>query len=172
MKTLILFDGHRSHTSLTLTDWAKRNNVILFVLPPHSSHLTQPLDVGVFGPFKSMYYTECQSFMRRNPGMNISKYDIACLTRKPYMKAFSTENLVSAFRRTGIYPFVRTAITDSQIAPSLIYEKSNSTHQDKNCQDVLSPPATESYQQSNSFFQARKVTTVKAKPKKRFVPPF
>ena len=45
-KTVVLYDGHKSHAQLTLTDWAKRHNVI-FVLPPHSCHLTQPLDVGV-----------------------------------------------------------------------------------------------------------------------------
>ncbi|XP_060606285.1 uncharacterized protein LOC132758607 [Ruditapes philippinarum] len=50
--TLLLYDGHRSHISLTLAEWAKEHNIILFVLPPHSSHLTQPLDVGIFGPFK------------------------------------------------------------------------------------------------------------------------
>ena len=47
---LILYDGHKSHISLTLTDWAKKHNVILFVLLPHTSHVKQPLDVGVFGP--------------------------------------------------------------------------------------------------------------------------
>ena len=53
--TLVLYDGHCSHVNLTLTDWAQRNNVILFVLPPHTSHWTQPLDVGIFRPFKTMY---------------------------------------------------------------------------------------------------------------------
>jgi hypothetical protein len=44
--TLLLYDGHRSHINLTLTDWAKQNNVILYVLL---------LDVSVFGPLKAMY---------------------------------------------------------------------------------------------------------------------
>ena len=43
-RVLVLFDRSRSHISLSLADWAKKNNV-LFVLPPHSSHVTQPLDV-------------------------------------------------------------------------------------------------------------------------------
>lgn len=47
-KTLILHDGHKSPVGLTLTEWAKIKNVILSVLPPHSNHLTQPLDVSVF----------------------------------------------------------------------------------------------------------------------------
>jgi hypothetical protein len=46
--TLILYDGHISHISLTLSDWAKNNNVALFVLPSHSSHLALPLDVVIF----------------------------------------------------------------------------------------------------------------------------
>ena len=74
--TLILCDGHRSHISLTLTEWARQHNIILFVLPPHSSHLTQPLDVGIFGPFKKMYSQECQKYMRLNHGINITKYDV------------------------------------------------------------------------------------------------
>ena len=63
-RTLVLYDGHKSHAQLTLTDWAKKHNVILFVLPPHSSHLTQPLDVGVFGPFKCMYNHECEIYKK------------------------------------------------------------------------------------------------------------
>ena len=51
-KILILYDRHKSHASLTLTEWASKYNCILIVLPSHSSHLTQPLDLGVFGPTK------------------------------------------------------------------------------------------------------------------------
>ena len=60
--TLVLFDGHRSHISSTLTEWAK-HTMFLFVLPHHTSHLTQPLDVGAFGPFKAMYNKECQTYI-------------------------------------------------------------------------------------------------------------
>ena len=124
--TLILYDGHKSHISLTLSDWAKKHNVKLFVLPPHSSHLTQPLDVAIFGPFKAIYNHECQAYMKKFPGANITSYQIAELTNKPYLKALSAENLISAFRRTGIHPFNNNAIPDSEVAPSLIYENASS----------------------------------------------
>ena len=52
---LLLYDGHRSHVNVPLIEWAEIHNVILFLLPAHTSHLTQPLDVGVFGPFKMNY---------------------------------------------------------------------------------------------------------------------
>ena len=192
---LILYDGHKSHISLTLADWAIKNNVILFVLPPHSSHVTQPLDVAIFGPFKSMYFTECQAYMRRNPGANITKYHIAELTSKPYLKALSAENLISAFRRTGIHPFNHSAIPDTDVAPSVIYVQENAQQEPKECEDepskVSKPSQDETTQLPNSklqddeepastpetvasnFFQMRTITkAVQPKPKKKFVPPF
>ena len=135
--TLILYDGHKSHISLTLTEWAKKYNVVLFVLPPHTSHITQPLDVAVFGPFKAMYNSECQAYMKRNPGLSVTKYEVAHLTSTPYLRALSAENLISAFRKTGIHPFNNKVITDSQVAPSVIY------HEQDPPADEQDPPAEE-----------------------------
>ena len=59
--------------------------------------------------------------MEKFPGANITSYQIAELTNKPYLKALSAEKLKSAFRRTGIHPFNNKAIPDSEVAPSLIY---------------------------------------------------
>ena len=56
--------------------------------------------------------------------MNITKYDIAELTSRPYLKALSPDNLISAFRKTGIHcATCSQAITESQVAPSVIYSK-------------------------------------------------
>ena len=52
---LLLLDGHASHISLELMKLAKENNVILFKLPAHTSHLVQPLDVGVFKTSKAIW---------------------------------------------------------------------------------------------------------------------
>jgi hypothetical protein len=88
--TLLLYDGHRSHINLTLT--------VLFVLPPHTIHLTQPLDVGAFGPLKSMYSKECQMYLQKNPVINISKYEIAELTRRPYLRLYNSKlNILSLY---------------------------------------------------------------------------
>ncbi|XP_052268555.1 uncharacterized protein LOC127869937 [Dreissena polymorpha] len=177
--TLILYDGHRSHISLTLAEWAKANNVILFVLPPHSSHVTQPLDVGIFGPFKNIYYQECQHFMKLNPGLNITKYNIAQLTAKPYLKALSPENLISAFKKTGISPYNKLAISDSQIAPSTIFDQPDITMESTTASEGtpnLMQNAGDAKQASEypavDFFSKKTITqAVKPKPK-RFVPPF
>ena len=100
---LILYDGHRSHFSLDLIEWANANNIILFVLPPHCSHILQPMDVGCFGPFQIKYSQECQSFSRSN-GRMVSRYDVCALACKVYSAALTPANLRAAFTKSGIFP--------------------------------------------------------------------
>ena len=51
-RRLLLLDGHGSHLTSQFIAYCLRNSIDLVVLPPHSSHRLQPLDVGVFGPLK------------------------------------------------------------------------------------------------------------------------
>ena len=119
--TLIMYDGHKSHLRLTLTEWARQRHVVLFVLPPHTSHLTQPLDVSVFGPLKNHYYRECQTYLHQNPGITITRYEVAALTTRPYLKALCPENIQAGFRKSGIYPYNTQVFSASQLAPAVIY---------------------------------------------------
>ncbi|VDI00073.1 Hypothetical predicted protein [Mytilus galloprovincialis] len=123
---LILFDGHRSHVSLTLQDWAESKNIILFILPPHCSHILQPLDIGCFGPLKACYNREAQLFMRKNPGCKITRYNIGQMSCSPYQKGLSAQNLISSFRKSGIYPFNPKAVDTSELAPATIYPAATS----------------------------------------------
>lgn len=36
---LLLLDGHRSHVSVAAVEWAKEHNIVLHVLPAHTSHI-------------------------------------------------------------------------------------------------------------------------------------
>lgn len=185
-KTLILYDSHKSHIRLTLVKWAEKKNVILFVLPPQYSHLTQPLDVGIFGPFKSMYYHECRAYMKQNPGLNINRYNVAELTAKPYIGALRSENLISAFRKSGVHPFNRNVISASQVAPAVIYKETDSTahclpsdsqetipYGNSDSEAPEEAVSTIGKPDAQQFFEKRAITAVVPKPKERkFVPPF
>ena len=129
---------------LLLTEWARKRNVVLFVLPPYTSHLTQPLDVGVFSPFKCQYNKECKAYLQKNPGVSITKYEVAKLTARPYLKAVCPENVVSAFRKLGIYPYNTHTITPSQVAPAAIYGKGDEATPDTNPRDPKPQEASES----------------------------
>ena len=55
---LLLMDGHSSHYSPDVIRAAAEEKVILFTLPPHTTHITQPLDRGSFSPLKT-YWKQC-----------------------------------------------------------------------------------------------------------------
>jgi hypothetical protein len=100
---LMLFDGHKSHINLTLKEWGEQNYIFFFVIPPHTSHVTQPLDVGFFGPLKGAFHAECQTYMRRSPGLQINRNNIVLVSSNANNKAITPENLNSSFRKTGTF---------------------------------------------------------------------
>jgi hypothetical protein len=44
----LIFDGHYSHIRLELIRTARASKIQLICLPPNTTHLLQPLDVGMF----------------------------------------------------------------------------------------------------------------------------
>ncbi|KAK9517519.1 hypothetical protein VZT92_022885 [Zoarces viviparus] len=50
---LLIMDAHQSHLDPELVRAAQREGVILLCLPPHTSHILQPLDMSFFGPLKA-----------------------------------------------------------------------------------------------------------------------
>jgi hypothetical protein len=60
-RRLLILDGHESHHSLKFQELCKENNIYTLCMPPHSSHLLQPLDVGCFSPLKRAYSREIES---------------------------------------------------------------------------------------------------------------
>ena len=56
---LLIMDGHGTHMSIELIELAQSSDVHLLCLPSHTTHILQPLDVGVFKSFKS-YFSKLQ----------------------------------------------------------------------------------------------------------------
>ena len=44
---VLVQDGHKSHLTVDLINLARANDVILFNLPLHTTHTTQPLDKNI-----------------------------------------------------------------------------------------------------------------------------
>jgi len=126
---IVLYDGHQSHTNLGIIDWAKSQNIILFILPAHTSHVLQPLDVGCFGPFERIYNSECHKFMRDNCGQGITRYNTCSLGCSAYLKALTPGNLQSSFRKAGIYPLNPDIVHPSNFKPSeALQQETPETH--------------------------------------------
>lgn len=97
---LLLLDNHQSHVNLDIIQLAKENGVHLLTFPPHFSHRLQPLDVGVYGPFKNYYNTAAAVWMTSNPGKTISIYTVPELVKTAFNRSMTRNNILSAFEKS------------------------------------------------------------------------
>jgi len=86
---------------------AADQKILLFVLPPNTTHLTQPLDKGCFGPLKTAWRQVCHQYVTNNPGKAITRYQFSGLFSKAWMESMTMSNITAAFKVTGIYPVDR-----------------------------------------------------------------
>ena len=107
---LLLLDGHSSHYSPGTIRYAASEQVIVFTLPPHTTHLTQPLDRGCFSPLKMAWQEVCHTFMAENPGKRVARFNFSQLFCRAWMKSMTMNNILGGFRVTGIYPVNRNII--------------------------------------------------------------
>jgi hypothetical protein len=59
-RRLLLLDGYGSHLTVRFIAFCLDKNIDLVCLLPHTSHLLQPLDIGVFSPLKRALSTEIE----------------------------------------------------------------------------------------------------------------
>jgi len=55
---LFVLDGHGSHVTLETIEQVKEFGLDMIILPSHTSHALQPLDVACFKPFKITFRKE------------------------------------------------------------------------------------------------------------------
>ena len=101
---ILLLDGHASHYCPETIRLAAKNKVILFALPPNTTHLTQPLDRACFAPLKTAWKEECHHFLTRNPGKVVNRLEFSSVFSQAWYKAMKMENIIAGFKVTGIYP--------------------------------------------------------------------
>jgi hypothetical protein len=102
-KRLLICDGHDSHISAEFVRYCIDNDILILLLVPHSSHLTQPLDVGVFGPLKRAMSAQLDPIFRTG---------ISRLQKVEWMEAYvkarhiaiTTSNILGGWRGAGLFP--------------------------------------------------------------------
>ena len=102
---LLIMDGASSHLNPITIEKAAKEDVLLFCLPPHSTHKTQPLDKGCFWPLKAAWRQECHNYLTQNPGKVVTQYQFSRLFKNAWVTGMTMKNIISGFKVTGIYPF-------------------------------------------------------------------
>ena len=128
-RCLLLVDGHSSHVNLSFLEYADANGIIILVLPPHTTHQLQPLDVGLFSPLAQHYSHELDAVMRNSLGItSITKHIFWPIFYSAWQKSFMTENVQSAFEATGIFPLNPSRVLGVLNPPSHTSQKPSSSH--------------------------------------------
>ena len=107
---LLLFDGHSSYYNPQTIREAARAGVILFCLPPNTTHVAQPLDVSPFNSLKVHWDHVCDQYMSTHPGKIVTIYEFSQLFAQAWHQAMIPTTIMGDFRATGVYPFNRHAI--------------------------------------------------------------
>ncbi|KAJ8946299.1 hypothetical protein NQ314_008925 [Rhamnusium bicolor] len=126
-KVILLLDNHENHVSIPTIDLAKRSGIILVTFHPHTSHRMQPLDVCVYGPFKTYYSSAVSNWMNTpgNAGKPITIYDVAELANTAYLKAFTPSNITKGFQVSGLYPLNSDIFGEQDFLPSNVTDRTD-----------------------------------------------
>lgn len=141
---ILLMDSHSSHISPDVIELAKANYIYLFIFPAHCSHLLQPLDVGVYKPLKAKWYEEINKHMRANPLDKPNRYNFLELFNPAYLHSFSHNNITGGFKKTGIFPFNKFAISPDALKPSALTERTEPVQEPREpIEKILELPSAE-----------------------------
>jgi len=78
--------------------------VIAYALPAHTG-VTQLLDGGVFGPFKSQLRGGLDLLRPYALDKTFDEFDFCNILCRAYRKSFNHDNITAAFRKSGLCPF-------------------------------------------------------------------
>ena len=101
---MLLLDGYDSHLTYSALKFCEQQKVVVVLLPPHTSHFLQPLDVSVFQQWKHHHSQALDQNVRQGVGPLEKNSFFACL--KEIRERTLTERVIKAgFRKCGFFPF-------------------------------------------------------------------
>ena len=129
---LLIFDSHHSHISFELIELARKNNIHLLCLPPHTTHLLQPLKQAWKKILKEHQIETCAG--------TVTKEDFPGLISRLWERSFKAAHIKSGFRKTGLHPLSRDAIPADRLTKSLPFssQPATATGSTASCKDTSS----------------------------------
>ena len=96
---LILLDGHSSRLSLPIIRLCRKLNVMMLVLPSHTSSFTQPLDRGPNGVLKQVYAKETSMRINHPAVINVQQDSTVPVAFRSQTSQDYYSDSASAYRR-------------------------------------------------------------------------
>jgi len=114
---LLLVDGHNSHYTRGFLEYARMHKILVLCYPAHTTHVLQGLDVVVFATVKQCLSEERNDWERQT-GEKISKTNFLGIYGQAHLRALTPDNIKASFRKTGVWPFDPSVVTEEMMAPS------------------------------------------------------
>jgi len=121
-KLLLILAGHGSHMVVQTIEEANNFGIDLLTLLAHTTHRLQPLDVSVSGPFKNYSRVKRASWMEKNVGVEVKRFELVEFASKAFKMDLTPSNIKVGFRRIGIWIGIWTLSVVLKICLSLILE--------------------------------------------------
>lgn len=114
---LLLVDGHNSHYTHSFLEYARTHQILVLCYPSHTTHIYQGLDVVIFSVLKR-HWSEAHDEWKKKTGQLISKTNFLAVYGTAHIKALTQDNILAAFRKTGVWPFNPNVVTKDMLATS------------------------------------------------------
>ncbi|KAL8303038.1 hypothetical protein RB600_006766 [Gaeumannomyces tritici] len=109
---LLLVDNHGSHLTFPFWEKCQQAKVVLFPLPPHTTHKLQPLDVGIFSAFKRAHQTDLVRQIELG-ALDYDRPEFLDGLKNMRRRAFKVATVKSAWLKCGISPFNPQVVLDN-----------------------------------------------------------
>ena len=118
---LLICNGHDSHISADMVNYCIQNHIDLLLLPPHSSHLMQPLNVAVFEPLKRALSLQI-SHLLRSGITRIQKAEWLERYIEARERTITRVNILAGWRGAGLFSEnmhrILQQLPDNKIVPT------------------------------------------------------
>ena len=116
---VLLIDQYSSHMDPEFTIKATAHNIHPYPFPRHLTHILQPLDIGVFQPYKHWHKKAVQHAMR-NLDLDYNVISFMHNMQEIQAETFKKGTIHSAFQKARIWPIsCKTALQKMKIYATL-----------------------------------------------------
>lgn len=145
---IILYcDGHTSHLKYWVAKFCQENQIIVIVLYPNSTHMIQPLDVGIFKPLKSEWKKKVLSLKQKEQPVKVTNKnfcgyfeDTLDVVLAPKLEEKDRPDIAEkAFGKSGLCPFDADAVDYNKLT-----KKTKKSLSDSNTDETINAPVVQS----------------------------
>jgi hypothetical protein len=103
-KVILFLDGYSAHLDAAFSSFCEEHGIVLFCLIANSTHILQPVDVGISAPLKRYWCKAVQSH-KLSSSDRVTKHNVGDKLREAFSRV-SSETIKNAFR----YYFIDTPL--------------------------------------------------------------